>query len=233
MDKQKTYLVINEGTGMVVISTRFESIAIEGGSCYPLTMDEIRQVNSSSDVFKIGLLFFEKQYEADIYEDLRIHNWQEILHNDQIVDIIKNPTEDGLRKIIAIENLTYFERIRGIYVWLKNTGVDFSSSVERIILARRAEFENRCYHSQIKITSDSIGEPVRTVPVEEFEKYKNDMEKKLAELMSLVEKQSGGAVNAAEAKQVASEPVQAEAKPSAPKSTKSTKKPAANKTTKS
>ena len=89
MDKTKTYLVLNYSTSPVGIRTRNDSFVIEGGNSdeptsMPFTLDEIIQINSGSRVFTSGLLRFEKEYEKDIYEELRIRDWQNIMTDEEI-----------------------------------------------------------------------------------------------------------------------------------------------------
>ena len=181
MKTEKTYLVINEGTSAVAISTRHESILIAAGENYPLTMDEIRQVNSGSVAFKAGLLFFEKEYEREIYDDLRIRDWKKILHNDQIVEILQNPTTEGIQTLIDIDIPAYFDRVRGLCTLLKNVGMDLPTKVDKMVTARWKELNSGRIRSGLLVKQKGMGPD--TVPVSEFEKYKAEMEAKLTSLM--------------------------------------------------
>ena len=185
MSKEKTYLVVNEGTSPVAIATRFDSFMIAGKNSLPLSMDEIHQINVNSNAFKIGLLFFEPEYEEEIYDYLRIRNWKEILHNDDIQEMLERPTAESMTRILSIEDPCYFERIRGVYTMMKNTGISFSSNVDKIIKARRKEFIERKYHTSISV-NEVKDSAKKSVPAEEFEAYKEAMEKKMAELMSMM-----------------------------------------------
>ena len=92
LDKNKTYLVLNYNGSPVAVSTRHESYIIPGGSSespssMPLSVDEIVQINSNSNVFKMGLLWFEEEFQEDLYKECRIRNWKNILTDSEIEDI--------------------------------------------------------------------------------------------------------------------------------------------------
>lgn len=207
MSKEKTYLVVNEGTSPVAVATRFDSFMIAGKNSLPLSMDEIHQINVNSNAFKIGLLFFEPEYEEEIYDYLRIRNWKEILHNDDIQQMLEHPTAESMTRILSIEDPYYFERIRGVYTMMKNTGISFSSNVDKIIKARRKEFIERKYHTSISV--NEVKDPVKkSVPAEEFEAYKEAMEKKMAELMSMMSASSDAKATTAAAREAAPQVVE-------------------------
>lgn len=204
MKTEKTYLVVNEGTSAVAISTRHESILISAGENYPLTMDEIRQVNSGSVAFKAGLLFFEKEYEREIYEDLRIRDWEKILHNDQIVEILQNPTAESIQTLIDIDIPAYFDRVRGLCTLLKNVGMDLPTKVDRMVTARWKELNSGRIRSGLAVKQRDIGPD--TVPVSEFEEYKAEMEAKLASLMKAVSDNGGKSAEVKPVQETAPEP---------------------------
>lgn len=179
----KTYLVINESTSAVAVSTRHESILIEGRRSYPFTIDEIRQINSNSTAFKIGLLFFEKDCEEELYSELKIRDWKSILHNEQIESMLLNATAEDVERILAIDSVAYFERIRGICIMLKNTRKNIPAKIDEMISARWREICSGRKGTSITVSSMKNN----TVDAAEFAAYKNDMEKKVADLMAVVE----------------------------------------------
>lgn len=225
----KTFLVINEGTSSVAVSTRHESILIEGKQSYPFTQDEIRQINGNSNAFKIGLLFFEKDCEEEMYSDLRIRNWKAILHNDQIEEMLMHPTADDVETFLAIDSVAYFERVRGLCIMLKNTGKEVPTKIDSMVNARWRELSSGRLGTSISVKKST------PVAAEDFEAYKADMEKKVADLLTVVENLSAekseaktASVTPAEAEpEVATKPAEksvAEEKPKKPRSTtKSTK----------
>lgn len=197
----KTFLVINEGTSSVAVSTRHESILIEGKQSYPFTQDEIRQINGNSNAFKIGLLFFEKDCEEEMYSDLRIRNWKAILHNDQIEEMLMHPTADDVETILAIDSVAYFERVRGLCIMLKNTGKEVPTKIDSMVNARWRELSSGRLGTSISVKKSP------PVAAEDFEAYKADMEKKVADLLTVVENLSA---EKSEAKTASTAPAEAE-----------------------
>ena len=156
-DKNKTYLVLNYNGSPVAVSTRHESYIIPGGSSespssMPLSVDEIVQINSNSNVFKMGLLWFEEEVQEELYKECRIRNWENILRDKEIEDIILHPTLEKLERLLSIENEQYFERCYGIYIGLKNSNHSIKQNVENVMLARRKELRNRKYKTGILLT---------------------------------------------------------------------------------
>lgn len=157
MDKNKTYLVLNYCSSPVAVETRTDSYLINGGSTeepssMPFSLDEIFQINSNSPVFKTGILRFEKEYEKDIYEEIRIKNWQNIMTDEEIENIILHPTIKSLQKIIDVQSDMYFERIYGIYIGLVNSDFPIRENVKTVMSARRKEFKNNQRISRIVLS---------------------------------------------------------------------------------
>lgn len=156
LDKSKLYMVINYGKSPVCVATRSQSMVIPGsdGSVpaeQPLSLDEIIEINSLSGAFKLGLLRFEEEYEEDIYELLRIHNWRDILTDKQIEDILLHPTLDTLQRIIDIKDQLSFDRVRGIYTGLKSVAADVPGKVDTVIQERAREFSKKITTSAIQL----------------------------------------------------------------------------------
>lgn len=189
LDTSKTYLVLNYCTSQIAVSTRHDSIMIGSGSdenpsTYPFTLDEIRYINNSSKVFKIGLLFFEPEYADEIYQDLRIHNYADILTHCEIEEMLENPTDAKLRRLIGIEDPMYFERIYGVFVGMKNAGFRISSNVDEVLSVRYREFQQR------KRTTGIVIESVAQKPVQndtesaEIAKLKKQVEELMERMCS-------------------------------------------------
>ena len=139
-----TYLILNYSPSAVSISTRDTSYLIPGGSAtapsaFPLTLNEIRYINNVSEAFKCGLLFFEDGIAEAMYDELHIPDWRSILRDDDIEQILTDPTVDGLERLLAITKQIYFERVYGVYVGMKNAGIPVSSKVEQLLTTRRKE----------------------------------------------------------------------------------------------
>lgn len=217
LDKQKTYMVLNYNTSPVAIKTRSYNELIPAGNDevpngIPLTIDEIIYINSTSKVFKIGMLWFEEEYEAEIYEELRIKDWRSILRNQEIYDIIMKPTVEQLERVLAIEDPMYFGRVYGAYVGLKNAGADVSKKVSDVMTMRYKELSNHKRKTEIKIRPKVAEQPAESEAVKA-------MQAQIEAMQKMIEQLSAAA---------AANPVEEAKKPAAKKTTakKSTKKPA-------
>ena len=150
--------VLNYNDNSVCIKTRLKEYLCpqrENGqpSVTPLEFSEIEELNSASPCFKMGLLFFEESRQEEVYESLRIADWKDILKNEDIRDIILNPTYENMSKILKIENVAYFERVRGVLNSLQNSGeYDISIRVARIIDERYKEIRSRKYKTRIVLS---------------------------------------------------------------------------------
>lgn len=154
LNRNKTYLVLNPCGSPVAVSTRTDGYIIPGGTyqspgTLPFSIDEIIQINSGSPVFKTGCLFFEPEYEKDIYEELRIRDWKSILREPDIEDIILHPTIEKLQKIIDIQSDLYFERVYGVYIGMKNANYAIPGNVQSVFTMRHKEFKTHKIKSGI------------------------------------------------------------------------------------
>lgn len=189
ISKTKTYLVLNYSSSPVAVKTKYESLLVPAGTrsepgALPFGIDDIQTINSNSPTFKIGLLWFEEEYASDIYEELRIIDWKDILTDEQIENIILNPTMESLQRILNIENEAYFERVRGVYMGLKNAGYDISNRVEKVIEPRRLEFVKKQRKSQIKLVPSQTQNNEAVPTQKEF----NSLKDQLAAMQSMIEK---------------------------------------------
>ena len=206
LDKNKTYLVLNYNGSPVAVSTRHESYIIPGGSSespssMPLSVDEIVQINSNSNIFKMGLLWFEEEFQEDLYTECRIRNWKDILTDSQIEDIILHPTLEKLEKLLSIENEQYFERCYGIYIGLKNSNHSIKQNVENIMLARRKELRNRKYKTGILLTkkeTSTVSEEVLKETQEQNAKLTQEVDELKAMVAQLLAAQQNSAPATAE-----------------------------------
>lgn len=153
----------------------------------PMSIDEIRYANNSN-AFKNGTLFFDKSREEEIYKELNITNWEDILTNDDIRDIILHPTYEGLDKIIAIKDSATFERVRASFHKLKQDGThDVSVRVAQIINTRYKELLNRQIKSSISLTKKDIPETVNSAEVDELKAQNAAMQEQMAQMQKMIE----------------------------------------------
>lgn len=160
-------------------------------SILPLTPSEIEYINGNSNAFKLGILRFEKEIEEEVYTKLlKINNWKNILTNQEIENIIKNPTLEGLQRLIDIKSSTEFERVRGIVTYLKNNNDNhISIQVERIINERYKELINHQIKSNIVLrpkditTNEKVSEEVN-----ELKNQNKALQNQLTELQEMLKK---------------------------------------------
>lgn len=192
ISKTKNYLVLNYGHSPIGVSTRHENYLIPGAdgdvpASLPLTIDEIQVINSNSPVFKVGMLRFEEKDEKDIYEELRILDWQSILTDKDIEDILLNPDAESLQKLVSIESEPYYERIRGVYMGLKSAGAAISLNVSNAIEARREELLRHKHTTDIRVTANPNGQN-KVASSEEVDALK----RQLAEMQEMMAKMMEG-----------------------------------------
>lgn len=154
----------------------------------PLTMEEVRYGNNSN-AFKNGMLFFEEQQKEDIYNELGIPNWKDILRNKDIREIILHPTYDGLSRIISIEDGSMFERVRGVYHKLLSEGnYDISVRVEQIIRTKYKELINGHVKTSIELTKkDFNNDTVNIGEIKALREQNESLQKQVNELKKLIE----------------------------------------------
>ena len=162
--EMKVINVLNYCSSIVTVKTRNDNFEIppsdgENPTILPLSFDEIEYINSNSNAFKDGLLRFPENLEKEIYEELRVVDWENILSVKEMRKIILEPSIDGLQKIIAIKKSSAFEMVRGVFLQLKNAGNDVSTRVENVITARYKELLNGVIKSGIQIRPKDVASP--------------------------------------------------------------------------
>lgn len=190
----KTINVLNYNSSTVVISTKHDSYAIEPAidsdnpTILPLTLDEILYANANSMAFKSGILRFSEDIEKEMYEDyLRIPNWESLLTIKQIENIILHPTMEGLTKLVSVKDSGIFDRIRGVFIRLKNTtNDDISLRVEKIIEARGNELRNGIRNTQIVIKARDAVSSVSTDEVDGLKKQNEVLQNQLNEMQAMM-----------------------------------------------
>lgn len=171
------------------VSTHILPPAIAGvPSVDYLSFAEINYVNGISDCFRTGLVRFDDNDKEEIYRTLNIANWENILTNNEIKEILLNPTIEGLQKIIDITNVSIFDRVKTIFVSLKeNTDNDISNRVIKIMETREQEFKRGIYKSQIVLKPKDV--PEKTVSNDEINAIKEQntmLMEQLAEMQKMI-----------------------------------------------
>lgn len=157
-------------------SVKFEA-AVDGcPTMTPLTLDEIKYLNNTN-IFKSGLLEFQKDIEDEIYEELNI-DVSKLLKNSDIREILLNPTKEGLIKIISINNLSDFDRVRAQFQKLKVDGYKLTLDIANIIGTRTHELLKGHFRTNIVIDDADVHSNVKVAT----------LEKELAEMRALLDK---------------------------------------------
>lgn len=173
----------------------FEKGTLESPSIVPMTVEELKYVNSHTTAFKDGVLRFDPKVEDEVYEFLGIKK-ENVLTNEWIEDAIINPTPEKLQRIVDITSPSQFERVRGIYYVKTNADEDISIKVSKIIKARYEEISRGKYHSEIVVTPDVKKEPsADTSTLKKQISEQNETIKQLQAMMEqLLAAQSGNAI---------------------------------------
>lgn len=157
-------------------------------SVIPMTFEQIRYANNYN-TFRGGFLFFDKTNEKEIYEELGIANWEDILNNKEIRDILLSPSYEGLKKIIDIKDSAVFERVRAVFHKLKAEGTsDISVRVQQIISTRYKELQNKKVNTSIVLEKKDIVQSVPNKEVESLKAENKAMQEQLANMQAMMEK---------------------------------------------
>ena len=157
-------------------------------SIIPMTIEQIRYANNYN-TFRGGFLFFEKNKEKEIYEELGITNWEDILNNKKIKEILLTPSYEGLKKIVDIKDSAVFERVRAAFHKLKAEGTnDISVRVQQIISTRYKELQNKKVTTSIVIEKKDIAQSVPNKEVESLKAENKAMQEQLANMQAIIEK---------------------------------------------
>lgn len=157
IQKEKTYMVLNYSGSPVSITTQRGSVLVHGGTKdepygVPLTADEIITANMNGVAFKAGFLWFDPEVEEEMYKELRITNWKDLMKDWEIEDMLMNPSAEGYRKLLAIDDTMYFDRIRGVLMGLQSVFADVPNQSKVLVNARAAELAEGKRRSEIKVT---------------------------------------------------------------------------------
>lgn len=157
-------------------------------SVIPISLSELQNICSNTDIIVTGWLTFDDDVKEEIFKELRIANWQDILSNEDIAEILTNPTMEGLQKIINIENQTYFDRVRIIMFKLMKQGFDITTKVSRIVEQRYDELRNRQRKSSIVLTKKDTNKAYATPDeVKELSAQNAALQNQLDEMKKMME----------------------------------------------
>jgi len=150
----------------------------------PMSLDEIRYANNSA-AFRLGLLFFDKNDEDALYEELGISNYTDILKNADIEEIILKPTFEGLKRIVDIKELSVIERVLTVLFKLDADGShDISSRARQIIDTRHYEISHGI-KSQIQLTKNDVP-VVKSEEVDALKEQNKLMQQQLEQMQKMM-----------------------------------------------
>lgn len=198
LDTVKHISVLNYNENCVSINVApNKSMILEAASgeiptLTPLTFDEIRYANNSN-AFKTGVLEFPEELEDEIYNELRIDK-DKVLKLKDIREILCHPTKEGLIKILSLNSLSDFDRVRGQFYKLKADGYKLTLDIADIIQRRTKELFNNQVKTNIIIDDADVVDPSNK-RVSELEKELADMKSLMASLMSKQTKEKDDALN--------------------------------------
>lgn len=155
-----------------------------------MSLKDLQFINSSTNLFKTGWLTFQDEEKEDIFKELRIRDWKLILTNENIKDILLNPSIEGLQKLIDISDETYFDRVRIILHILITDGEDISSRVKNIVDARYKELLRKQRKTSIVLSSKDTATSnnhVKELIIQntELKNQLEEMQKMMAQLMAM------------------------------------------------
>jgi len=184
----KTYELYNYRFSPVCVKIKNDGFVISpcdnngNPSTFPVELDDIRYIHSSTNAFKIGLLRFAPEDEQELYEDvLKMHDWRKLLTVDEIKGILEKPTVEGLQKLLDIENITQFDEVRGLLLWMTGRGIDIPTRVSKLIERRYKELQSGKYKSAIKVTPKETSSDSQAEEIAALKKQMAEMAKLLAE----------------------------------------------------
>ncbi len=159
---------------------KFDESSFGQPTTIPLTLDEIKYINNGN-AFKTGLLEFPEDIEDELYEELRIDK-NKVLKLRDISNILLNPTKSGLQKIVGINNLSDFDRVRGQFQKLKSDGYKLTLDIANIIDTRTKELFNNQIRTNIVIDDADI--PANDSRVQELERQLEEMKMLVQQALS-------------------------------------------------
>lgn len=134
----------------------------------PVTFMDIKSINMASEAFRNGTLEFEEDRQEEVYKELKIDiNNNNYFTRTMIEDIILDPTDEKIAKIVKITSLDTMENFRRMLVKLTNDNeYDISNRVRDYIDAREIELKKGITKSQLPIPKSKVYKPAKEEIIE-------------------------------------------------------------------
>ena len=133
-----------------------------------VTFTDIKSINMASEAFRNGTLVFEEDKQEEVYKELKIDvNNNNYFTRQMIEDIILDPTDEKIAKIVRITNLDTMENFRRMLVKLTNDNeYDISNRVRDYIDARENELKKGITKSELPVPKSKVYKPIEQEEIE-------------------------------------------------------------------
>lgn len=133
-----------------------------------VTFTDIKSINMASEAFRNGTLVFEEDKQEEVYKELKIDvNNNNYFTRQMIEDIILDPTDEKIAKIVRITSLDTMENFRRMLVKLTNDNeYDISNRVRDYIDARENELKKGITKSELPVPKSKVYKPIEQEEIE-------------------------------------------------------------------
>lgn len=124
---------------------------------------DIKFINGKSECFRNGTLVFEEERQEEVYKELKINPEKDknYFTRKQIEDIILDPDDEKITKIVNITSRDTIDNFRRILVKLTNDNeYDISNRIREYIDAREYEIKHGKVASSLPVPKRKIYKPV-------------------------------------------------------------------------
>lgn len=153
-----------------------------------IPISELQYICSNTDIFVTGWLTFNEDEKEEIFTALRVPNWRDILTNEDIREILTNPTMEGLQRILDITSITYFDRVRIVMFKLLSEGIDISSKVKNVVDRRYDELQKRQRITSIVLNPRVEEKKVSNEQVKELSEQNAKLQEQIEQMKQMMEK---------------------------------------------
>lgn len=161
-----------------------------------LTMKDLKYIygqTQSKSAITDGWIMFKEDEQDEIYNELHFKNWKDILTTKEIINIILNPTYDGLKKLLDIRDVTLFDRVRGVFLKVmenEENRFSVSSEVKEIIKTRYKELLDRQVKTRIHLSDTKMKRIEKPVidkkEIDELKDQNKNLQEKLLEMQQMM-----------------------------------------------
>lgn len=151
-----------------------------------MSLKDLQFINSNTGLIKTGWLTFQDNEKEEIFKELHIRDWESILTNEDIKEIMLNPSIEGLQKLIDISDEAYFDRVRIALHILTTDGEDVSSRVKNIVDARYKELVRKQRKTSIVLSPKDVPVAINDSKAKELEAQNAELKSQLDEMKAMM-----------------------------------------------